>query len=63
MNSKEKWPRWNDNSPKSKTEKKKNKRRKDTKVSPGGRSAIATPGRLANATPKFMPPKRGRLGF
>lgn len=26
-------------------------------------SAIATPGRLANATPKFMPPKRGRLGF
>jgi pre-mRNA-splicing factor ATP-dependent RNA helicase DHX38/PRP16 len=27
------------------------------------RSAIATPGRLANATPKFMPPKRGRLGF
>jgi len=27
------------------------------------RSVVATPGRLANATPKFMPKKRGRLGF
>ena len=27
------------------------------------RSALATPGRLANATPKFMPKKRGRVGF
>mmetsp|Transcript_8325 Transcript_8325/g.15084 ORF Transcript_8325/g.15084 Transcript_8325/m.15084 type:complete len:84 (-) Transcript_8325:115-366(-) len=27
------------------------------------RSAVATPGRLANATPKFMPKKRGRIGF
>jgi hypothetical protein len=24
---------------------------------------LATPGRLANATPKFLPKKRGRLGF
>lgn len=29
----------------------------------GSQSAIATPGRLANSTPKFMPKKRGRLGF
>ena len=27
------------------------------------RSAVATPGRLASATPKFMPKKRGRIGF
>jgi len=26
-------------------------------------SAVATPGRLANATPKFMPKKRGRIGL
>jgi len=26
-------------------------------------AAVATPGRLANATPKFMPKKRGRIGF
>ena len=25
--------------------------------------AIATPGRSANATPRFMPKKRGRLGL
>ena len=25
--------------------------------------AVATPGRLANATPKFMPKKRGRIGL
>jgi pre-mRNA-splicing factor ATP-dependent RNA helicase DHX38/PRP16 len=28
-----------------------------------GRSEIATPGRHANSTPKFMPKKRGRLGL
>ncbi|KAL7483408.1 hypothetical protein ACHAW6_009063 [Cyclotella cf. meneghiniana] len=27
------------------------------------RSAVATPGRLASATPKFMPKKKGRVGF
>ena len=27
------------------------------------RTPMATPGRLANATPKFMPKKRGRIGF
>jgi len=27
----------------------------------GRSSAVATPGRLANATPKFMPKKRGRI--
>lgn len=27
------------------------------------RSAVATPGRLANATPKFMPKKKGRIGL
>ena len=26
-------------------------------------TAVATPGRLANATPKFMPKKRGRMGL
>ena len=26
-------------------------------------SAVATPGRLTNATPKFMPKKRGRIGL
>jgi len=29
----------------------------------GRSSAVATPGRLANATPKFMPKKRGRIGL
>lgn len=28
-----------------------------------GRSEIATPGRHANSTPRFMPKKRGRLGL
>jgi hypothetical protein len=26
-------------------------------------SVVATPGRASSATPKFMPKKRGRLGF
>ena len=29
----------------------------------GTTQILATPGRLANATPKFLPKKRGRLGF
>lgn len=54
-------------------ERRKEKERRDAAMremaglTPGGAGrrgpAVATPGRLANATPKFMPKKRGRIGF
>ena len=37
--------------------------KRESEVRGSSRSVVATPGRLANATPKFMPKKRGRLGF
>jgi pre-mRNA-splicing factor ATP-dependent RNA helicase DHX38/PRP16 len=45
-------------------EKRENERRAALERSEGHkRSEIATPGRQANATPRFMPKKRGRLGL
>jgi pre-mRNA-splicing factor ATP-dependent RNA helicase DHX38/PRP16 len=44
-------------------EEKERKREKKESVARGGSTPMATPGRLANATPKFMPKKRGRIGF
>ena len=44
-------------------EEKERKREKKESVARGGSTPMATPGRLANATPKFMPKKRGRIGI
>jgi pre-mRNA-splicing factor ATP-dependent RNA helicase DHX38/PRP16 len=44
-------------------EEKERKREKKESVARGGSTPMATSGRLANATPKFMPKKRGRIGF